>query len=189
MKYLSSALLIATTLTLAPVNANENEWTKEAKDAWIDGKAEAVLLFNGNLDSFDINTDVHKSTVTLTGQVTSDVDRKLAEELVLGVEGVSAVDNQLTVLKEKDSTSTISKQTDQAMSTMVDTKIAVVLKSRYLLDTDIDGTNINVDVNDGRVSLTGEVGSKSEKTLVIQMAKNLDDVVSVSEELSIATAS
>lgn len=189
MKKLPSAILIATTLTMTSAAANENDWSKEAKDAWIDGKAEAVLLFNGNLDSFDINTTVKQGKVTLTGEVDSDVERKLAEELVHGVEGVTAVDNELTVMKSDKNHQKKSKHHEDEVGAMVDTKIAVVLKSRYLLDSDIDGTDINVDVENGHVSLTGEVDSTSEKQLAIQMAKNIDDVVEVSEDLTINTAS
>ncbi|MDO6425569.1 BON domain-containing protein [Thalassotalea sp. 1_MG-2023] len=189
MKYLSSAILVATTLTMTSAAANENDWSKEAKDAWIDGKTEAVLLFNGNLDSFDINTTVKKGEVTLTGEVESDVERKLAEELVHGVDGVKAVNNELTVMKSDRDGRNDSNQNDNEVGAMVDTKIAVVLKSRYLLDSDIDGTDINVDVENGHVSLSGEVDSTSEKQLAIQMAKNIDDVVEVSDDLTIITAS
>ncbi len=61
MKRSLISMIVATTLTTAAYAGDmdtDNKWEKGAKDAWIDGKAEATLLFNGNLDSFDINTDV-----------------------------------------------------------------------------------------------------------------------------------
>eukprot|EP00232_Nephroselmis_pyriformis_P027893 CAMPEP_0182869710 /NCGR_PEP_ID=MMETSP0034_2-20130328/10099_1 /TAXON_ID=156128 /ORGANISM="Nephroselmis pyriformis, Strain CCMP717" /LENGTH=59 /DNA_ID=CAMNT_0025002179 /DNA_START=134 /DNA_END=309 /DNA_ORIENTATION=+ len=58
--------------------AATNSWEKEAMDAWIDGKAEATLLFNGNLNSFDINTDVKMGTITLTGKVDNEIEKELA---------------------------------------------------------------------------------------------------------------
>ncbi len=69
MKRTLLSMIVATSLTTAAYAGdmnNDNKWEKGAKDAWIDGKAEATLLFNGNLDSFDINTDVKNGNVILT---------------------------------------------------------------------------------------------------------------------------
>ena len=85
--------------------ADSNQWKDSAQDGWIDGKAEATLLFNGNLNSFDINTDVKQGVVYLTGNVDSDVDKRLAGELVRNIDGVKKVDNQLTVMDEKQQSS------------------------------------------------------------------------------------
>ena len=66
MKRSLISMIVATTLTTAAyagdmdTDSTSNKWEKGAKDAWIDGKAEATLLFNGNLDSFDINNDEKK---------------------------------------------------------------------------------------------------------------------------------
>merc|ERR1712065_103534 len=94
------ALVTVLSTTALSVNAKDNQWEKEASDAWIDGKAEATLLFNTQLNSFDINTDVDKGVVTLTGKVNHDVDKKLAQELVIGIDGVKEVENRLTVLPD-----------------------------------------------------------------------------------------
>ena len=86
MKRTLLSILVATSMTTAAFAGDmetDNKWEKGAKDAWIDGKAEATLLFNGNLDSFDINTDVNNGNVVLTGKVDHSVDKKLAEELSL----------------------------------------------------------------------------------------------------------
>ena len=80
----------------------DSKWEDKAKDAWIDGKAEATLLFNTHLNSFDINTDVQEGVIILTGKVDSSVDKKLAEELVTGIDGVASVDNRLTIIESDD---------------------------------------------------------------------------------------
>ena len=96
MKRTTLAMMMTLALTTTAVAAND--WKDGAKDAWIDGKAETTLLLNGNLNSFDINTDVKNGNVTLTGKVESEVDKALAEELIENLEGVTDVDNQLTVV-------------------------------------------------------------------------------------------
>ena len=75
-----TTLAMMMTLALSTTTAvAANDWKEGAKDAWIDGKAETTLLLNGNLNSFDINTDVKNGVITLTGKVESDVDKALAE--------------------------------------------------------------------------------------------------------------
>ena len=79
MKRSILSLLVAGTLTTSAFAGSmdtANKWEEGAKDAWIDGKAEATLLFNGNLNSFDINTDVQNGKVILTGKVDNSVDKK-----------------------------------------------------------------------------------------------------------------
>ncbi|MCG7534347.1 MULTISPECIES: BON domain-containing protein [Pseudoalteromonas] len=181
MKRTILTLAFATAFSTTAVNAADNQWEKEASDAWIDGKAEATLLFNGNLNSFDINTDVKNGVVILTGKVDHSVDKKLATELVIGIDGVKEVDNRLTVVPEKKD----KDDKGDVESDFVDAKIATVIKTRLLFDTDISGTDIDVDVDNQTVTLTGEVESDAEKQLVVNIAANADDVKRVNNKLTV----
>ena len=207
MKRTILSLLVACTVSIGAMAADmkaENDWEKGAKDAWIDGKAEATLLFNGNLNSFDINTDVKNGKVILTGNVKTSVDKKLAEELVENIEGVTAVDNRLTIMegmkgsegmtasKDKDAEDDMEeaennaeKATEDASSELLDAKIATVIKTRLLMDSDISGFDIDVDVEQGTVTLTGEVESDAERNLAIEIAQNASDVSNVNDNLKV----
>jgi osmotically-inducible protein OsmY len=194
MKRTLLSMIVATSLTTAAYAGDmdtDNKWEKGAKDAWIDGKAEATLLFNGNLDSFDINTDVKNGNVILTGKVENSVDKKLAEELIANIDGVKSVDNKLTIVANNESDSSVSDDMestyDKGTSELTDAKIATVIKTRLLMDTDISGFDIDVDVEDGNVTLTGEVDSDAERDLVIEIAKNASDVKDVEDNLRIVT--
>lgn len=183
MKRTTLATFVATTfaiaLTALPVAAND--WKDSAKDAWIDGKAETTLLLNGNLNSFKINTDVKDGVVLLTGKVESEVDKALAGELIEGLEGVVRVDNQLTV-----DNATASKRNKQG-STLQDAKIATVVKTRLLMESEVSGTAINVDAENGVVTLTGEVDSAAERDLALAIARNTADVSRVVNQLDVIT--
>ncbi|MBD3584194.1 BON domain-containing protein [Salinimonas sp. HHU 13199] len=207
MKRTMLSLIVACTLTTSALAADmkaENDWEKGAKDAWIDGKAEATLLFNGNLNSFDINTDVKNGKVILTGKVKTSVDKKLAEELVENIDGVTAVDNRLTIMQglENSDGMTASNEmdaeddmeaaeddaeeaTEDASSELLDAKIATVIKTRLLMDSDISGFDIDVDVEQGNVTLTGEVESDAERELAIEIAQNASDVKNVEDNLKV----
>lgn len=177
---LSAALFTALSTSAM---AADNTWEKDAKDAWIDGKAEATLLFNGNLNSFDINTDVKSGKVTLTGKVESSIDKKLAEELVLGIDGVTSVDNMLSVVKHK--MDGMDDMDDDDSSEFTDAKISTVVKSRLLFDSDVSGMAIDVDVDNRVVTLEGEVETEEQRQLAVAIASNTDDVDSVNDELRI----
>ena len=66
-----------------------------------------------------------------------------------------------------------------------DAKIVTVIKTRLLLDDQLSGTDIEVNAKQGIVTLSGNVGSKSERDLAIAIAKNTDDVDDVISELSV----
>ncbi|MEQ5807424.1 BON domain-containing protein [Alteromonas sp. NFXS44] len=190
MKRSILSLLVAGTLTTSAFAGSmdtANKWEEGAKDAWIDGKAEATLLFNGNLNSFDINTDVQDGKVILTGKVDNSVDKKLAEELVANIDGVTDVDNQLTIVEEHDSEAMDGDDMDMDSATgkLTDAKIATVIKTRLLMDSDISGFDIDVDVEQGNVTLTGTVDSDAERDLAVEIAKNATDVTDVEDNLKV----
>lgn len=179
MKRKTFAMMMTLALTTTAVAAND--WKDGAKDAWIDGKAETTLLLNGNLNSFDINTDVKNGKVTLTGKVKSEVDKALAEELIQNLDGVTGVDNKLTVVDTGK-----KKSGDNDGSALKDAKIATVVKTRLLFESEVSGTSINVEVNNGVVTLIGEVDSDAEKDLAVAIAKNTSDVSRVVDKLTVA---
>ncbi|MCW8090295.1 BON domain-containing protein [Alteromonas sp. ASW11-130] len=229
MKRSILSLIVAGTLSTSVVAAGDNTWEESAKDAWIDGKAEATLLFNGNLDSFDINTDVQNGKVILTGKVDNSVEKKLAEELVRNIDGVTDVENQLAVVekpttdadklerenermlaskdisedqdykvenKVDNATDEVDEETDElaretedevdeGVSALTDAKIATVVKTRLLMDSDISGFDIDVDVKDGNVTLSGNVDSDAERQLAVEIARNADDVRDVEDNMEL----
>jgi hyperosmotically inducible protein len=195
MKRTLLSMIVATTLSTSALAGDmdtDNKWEKGAKDAWIDGKAEATLLLNGNLDSFDINTDVNNGNVVLTGKVDNSVEKKLAEELVANIDGVVSVENLLTIvdqldLDEDEMSDDVEYGFDEGASELTDAKIATVIKTRLLLDTDISGFDIDVDVEAGHVTLTGDVDSDAERQLAVEIAKNASDVTDVEDNLRVIT--
>jgi hyperosmotically inducible protein len=156
------------------------DWQDDAKDAWIDGKAETTLLLNANLNSFNINTDVHDGNVTLTGKVNSSVDKSLAGELIRSLDGVKDVNNELSVMKQHN-----DKDSKDLGESLTDSKVATVVKTRLLFSADVSGTDINVDVAHGVVTLKGTVSSDAERDLALTIAKNTDDVKDVVDELRV----
>ena len=184
MKTFNKSIIAALVLGTTAMGAQASSWENESKDAWIDGKAETVLLMNTNLNNFDINTDVKNGKVVLTGKVDSDLNKELAEELVLSLDGVTDVDNSLTVVKSMDTTDKNNNTMDDD-NDLTDAKITTVITTRFLFDSEVGGTDIDVDTDNGIVTLNGSVESEAEKQLAIEIAKNAEDVRDVVDELTI----
>jgi len=197
MKTFNKSMIAALVLGTTAMGAQASSWENESKDAWIDGKAETVLLMNTNLNNFDINTDVKNGKVMLTGKVNSEVDKELAEELVLSLDGVTEVENDLTVIELKDAKDLTTvdqmnaKHHDSTMmdsdteSDLTDAKITTVITTRYLFDSEVGGTDIDVDTDNGVVTLRGTVESDAEKQLAMEIANNAEDVRKVVDELTV----
>lgn len=203
MKRTTVAMMM--TMALATSTATmANDWKETSKDAWIDGKAETTLLLNGNLNSFNIDTHVENGRIVLTGKVESEVDKALAEELLVNLDGVTGVDNRLTVddsmkKNRRHMTAGYDKEKLEKMnakdreryereqnSSLKDAKIATVVKTRLLFESETSGTSIDVDADNGVVTLKGEVDSAAEKDLAVAIAKSTNDVSRVVDKIQVA---
>lgn len=178
IRILTTAL--ATTLLLAgPASAKGMEKASQAvHDAWLDGRIETVLVLNKNLNPFDINTDVKEGKVVLTGEVDSSAEKALASELIKGIDGVKDVDNELVVINEKT-----DGDEDSMMGALSDTSVTAIVKTRLLMSSDVDSTDINVDTEQGVTTLSGQVDSSAEHDLAIQLAENVNGVDDVVDNL------
>jgi hypothetical protein len=78
-------------------NEQRNRWPKSYKrsDERIKDDVHEELIRHGRIDASDIEVQVKEGEVTLTGQVASRQDKRVAEELAERVLGVHDVQNQL----------------------------------------------------------------------------------------------
>ena len=183
MKRTLTAAIISVALGTASISAQaDNEWQDEARDAWIHGSAQTSLMLNTNLNAFRISSSVEDGVVTLEGEVATSTDKALAEELVEGIDGVSRVNNNLEVRDEDDDD---DDDNGGVRATLNDGRIFTVLKSRLLMSGDVSGRDIEVEVDEGVVTLSGEVENRSERDLAVEMARNTNGVADVRDNLTV----
>ena len=183
MKRTLTAAIISVALGTASISAQaDNEWQDEARDAWIHGSAQTSLMLNTNLNAFRISSSVEDGVVTLEGEVATSTDKALAEELVEGIDGVSRVNNNLEVRDEDDDD---DDDNGGVRATLNDGRIFTVLKSRLLMSGDVSGRDVEVEVDEGVVTLSGEVENSSERDLAVEMARNTNGVADVRDNLTV----
>jgi osmotically-inducible protein OsmY len=91
-------------------NEQRNRWPKSYKrsDERIKDDIHEELIRHGRIDASDVEVQVKDGEVTLTGQVSSRQDKRVAEELAEKVLGVHDVQNQLRVRNQQQSSSSMS---------------------------------------------------------------------------------
>lgn len=182
---LAASLVVVTPFALADNSRYDKD--DKLRDAWLDGKVETALLVNRHLNNFTIDTDVTGRTVVLSGTVNSEIDKKLAGEIAKGIEGVNKVDNKIMVERSDDmDNDEMDDDADRSFSDWYyDSTTTASIKSKLLWNSETAGLKVNVDTNYGKVTLTGDVKSSTEKDLVGKIAENTDGVRSVDNKLMV----
>lgn len=119
-------------------------------DAQIKVDVQNALLEDPAADSYELSTSVENGVVTLSGDVDSYQEAKLAKTVAKGVRGVVGIDDQIDVIYKVDRTDAEVKR-----------EIEESLRWNVYVDDDL----INVAVDDGKVTLSGTIGSLSEKRM------------------------
>jgi osmotically-inducible protein OsmY len=190
MKHMIKLAVISSALASVPALAQEPAGDKSfegaAKDAWLVGKVEMAFTLNEHLNPFSIDTDSENGIVTLTGTVESDIDRDLAEEIAVGVEGVTKVNNELMVDMEKAAAH--DGQTHPP-NWFTDATLTASVKSRLIANGNVDALAIDVDTENAVVTLSGRVRTDEEKDLSAEIAQNTPNVGEVRNLLVVDEAS
>jgi len=132
-------------------------------DAEIERDVGRALLYNAATARLPIAASVHNAVVRLTGTVGSWQEQKLAERIVDHVRGVRFTQNDLVTRRN-------TSRQDSAIAADIDTR----LKWDVLVEHD----PLTVAVKQSKVTLTGTVGSASEKSRAMDDAW-VDGVTSV----------
>jgi hyperosmotically inducible periplasmic protein len=147
--------------------------------AWITAKVQSQYYLNPSLKPWRIDVDTASSgAVTLSGSVDSEADRGEAVRIARATEGVTAVNDNLRVQPQSVATTGATKDT-----AVDDTWITMKIQSKFFLDDDVRGRNIDVDTRNGMVTLKGAVKSEGERQHALAVARSTDGVTMVHDSL------
>lgn len=149
-------------------------------DSAITARVKAGLIDQKSIKSTDISVSTENRVVTLSGFVRSQNEAELAMIVASNVEGVSSVSDKLHVSEDG------SKSASEAVSDYTgDALITSKVKAKLLSEEDIASRHIGVKTNEGIVQLTGDVASSAQSALVESIAKTVDGVKSVKNDLQV----
>ncbi|CUU22867.1 molecular chaperone OsmY [Duffyella gerundensis] len=145
-------------------------------DSGVTAKAKAALVDDDAIKSTDISVKTHNGVVTLSGFVTSQDQAEKAVALVKKVEGVKSVSDKLHV-KDSKNQSVKGYAGDAATTSEI--------KAKLLADDIIPSRKVKVETNDGVVLLSGTVDNKAQSDRAEGIAKAIEGVKSVKNDLTV----
>jgi hyperosmotically inducible protein len=163
------ALMVAAVALLAtsmPVYASK-------MDDGIESSAKKSYVFKTYLKGDDIKIQSKDGVVTLTGSVSEESHKSLAQETVANLPGVKSVNNRLEVKGERPAENS-------------DTWVHMKVKTALLYHRNVSGFNTEVNVKDGIVTLRGEAANQAQKNLTSEYAKDVEGVKDVKNEMTVA---
>lgn len=166
-------MLAATLAGLAACRSTQSA-EAEGSDAWITTKVTAKLTVDPELNPFEIDVDTDDRTVLLSGMVETEQQRQEAAKLARDTEGVRNVVNQIRI-----GDPTLRENIDDAW-------ISTKVKSKLAADPQINKLNIDVDVLQGVVTLSGIVKKASAREHAEEIARRTTGVTDVKNLIEVA---
>jgi hyperosmotically inducible protein len=145
----------------------------QASDSAIVSKVKAKLAADPEVNPFNVDVDVNEGVVRLSGKVEDPEAIEQAVLLARNTEGVRRVVNDLEL-----GSTTLGERIDDATLT-------AKIKGKLAADPEINPFNINVDVEDGRVTLMGRVADERRREHAGEIARNTEGVTSVVNRLEV----
>jgi len=145
-------------------------------DDRIESTARKSYVFKTYLKDDDIKIQSKDGAVTLTGIVSEEYHKSLAQETLAGLPGVKSVDNRLEL---KGAAPTANS----------DAWLRDKVKATLLFHRSVSAGNTEVDVKDGIVTLRGNATSQAQKDLTTEYAKDVEGVKDVKNEMTVTKTS
>jgi len=159
--------------------------TQEVIEARQEAQIWTTYALSPYLRANDLKVAVHEGKATLTGNVAEDVNKDLAKQIALGVDGIKSVDNKIEVVPNYKSP---AQPANRSYGEMVDdASISSAVKSKLMWSRYADGLSANVETTRGKVKLTGTASSMEAKDAAGKLAMNTHGVHAVNNQLVLET--
>ena len=175
---------LTTSLGFTPVC--EAQTAPAPSDKTLEDRIDYSLETNAMVRKYNLDVKVDKGVATLTGDVANAAQKAEAEKLAK-ISGVTRVDNKIEVDPGEDKTvaDRVSKGLSRTGDAINDGWILTKVKWFHTGADDLKGSDINVDVKDGVVTLKGTVKSEAGRRKALALAKDTDGVKRVVDQLAI----
>jgi len=165
-----SLAMIACASTRTQKSAGE-----QVDDTVTTASVKSALIADPVTKAHQIDVEVFKGTVQLNGFVDTAASKERATEVARKQKGVTAVRNNLTV-------KTTDRSGDQVAD---DSAITAKVKTALAGDPRTKAHQINIETREGVVQLSGFVDSSEAKSTAEELARAVDDVKGVDNELDV----
>ena len=173
-------------------------------DPWVTAKIQAKYFVDDEVKARDIDVDTREGVVTLKGTVASEAERRQAVAIARNTDGVRNVTDELRVdrsVAEGDRADTAAERGPTTRErrdreplpavTQIDRPdpwITMKIQSKYFLDAEVKGRQIDVDTRNGVVTLKGQVDNEQQKKEAEQIARETEGVKRVNNQLTVGAS-
>src|SRR5688572_5799430 len=177
---MSGSALAATTTTDsagAKIDSSMKKVDNYMGDSAITAKVKSALVDDKAIKSSDISVTTNSGVVTLSGFVGSQAEAEQAVAAATKVEGVKSVSDKLHTKDSKD-------QSVKAYAG--DSATTASVKAKLLADDIVPSRNVKVETTDGVVQLSAAVKDQAQSDRAESVAKTVDGVKRVKNDLKFA---
>ena len=164
--------------TTYDIKTKGNITSDAASDSWITLKTKMALLADDKVSSTDVHVTTKQGVVTLRGKVDSDEAKQAAAADAQKIDGVQKVVNHLVVVP-KPAQKAVQRKDDQ---------IVKDVENRLKTDPNLKQASIEVNADNGIVTLSGDAPSLKASLRASEMARRISGVRAVHNELTIEGA-
>jgi hyperosmotically inducible protein len=172
-----SAVVMVVTLAMVACASTRTQKSagEQVDDSVTTASVKAALIADPVTKAHQIDVETFKGTVQLNGYVDTSASKERASEVAKSTKGVTAVRNNLTV-----------KTTERSGEQVVDDgAITTKVKTALAGDPRTKAHQINIETREGVVQLSGFVDSSEAKSTAEELARAVDNVKSVDNELDV----
>ncbi len=163
---------LALSAAAAAILINSSPLRASDADDKIESSFKKTFVYKTYLKDDALDADSKNGVVTLTGTVSEESHKALAQDTVAGLPGVISVDNKLATKAE-------------VAAENADTWIGRKVKLALLFHRNVNFGNTTVEVKDSIVTLKGEASSVGQKELTAEYAKDIEGVKAVKNEMTV----
>jgi len=145
-------------------------------DSTLTSKVKVALIDDPVTKAGQINVETYRGVVQLGGFVDNTQQKEQATKVARSITGVTEVRNELVVGTKPDAT---------AGQSVDDSMLTASVKSKLIGDSTTKAYEINVGTQKGVVQLTGFVDSTTMKTHAGELARSVEGVKEVRNDLEI----
>jgi osmotically-inducible protein OsmY len=182
-------LALVSAIALSLITVSGSAFADSAQDitnARQESRISTSYALSPYLRAHEINVVVDNGKATLTGKVDEDVNKDLAQQIALGVDGIKEVDNQLVVVGDYMPP---PRTEDRSFGDVVDdASITAAIKNKLLWSKYTSALTTDVDTKWGRVQLKGTAHTADAKAYAGTLARNTRGVRSVDNQLVVDLA-
>jgi hyperosmotically inducible protein len=148
---------------------------EQVDDAALLTSVKSALVADPVTEAGEINVDVNRGVVKLSGFVDSSKEKSAAGDIARKVDGVQSVQTDIAA---KEGSSSAGEVIDDSILT-------AKVKAALIESSDTKAHQINVETKEGVVQLSGFVDSAGAKSAATSVAKSVTGVKDVRNELSV----